>query len=308
MSRRRSAFTLIEILVVVAIIALLIAILLPSLQRAREQARTTVCRANMRQVMMGKILYVQDHKRLPATASTFYLSGCPAIPSQTDDQLRNRKELWTWEGSWGITYPQMQKFTPTKGTIFRYTKSAEVYVCPSDPEGLPESTPSGGNGNGFLSYAMNAYIGWKTPEDLMSFAYVAPITRAGGVDGTTRSFRLGERVSWNDATLPVLFEEHPDYNLNNRDANGNPSSGFGDGNFNVTDRISTRHTLAVQTDPSGVPAKGRTNIAFLDGHVDTRFHRWTTEAHDFFVSVGIPVSGANLAAFRVHCATGDCPR
>jgi prepilin-type processing-associated H-X9-DG protein len=47
---------------VVAIIALLISILLPSLTRARETARSTVCLSNLRQVGLATVLYIEDHK------------------------------------------------------------------------------------------------------------------------------------------------------------------------------------------------------------------------------------------------------
>ncbi|MFH0964012.1 MAG: DUF1559 domain-containing protein [Planctomycetota bacterium] len=56
------AFTLIELLVVMTIIALLIGLLLPALARAREEARKTQCRSNLRQVGMGMILYANDNK------------------------------------------------------------------------------------------------------------------------------------------------------------------------------------------------------------------------------------------------------
>jgi prepilin-type N-terminal cleavage/methylation domain-containing protein len=56
------AFTLIEILVVVAIIALLIAILIPSLQRAREQSRRSVCLSNMHQMGIGFSGYSSESK------------------------------------------------------------------------------------------------------------------------------------------------------------------------------------------------------------------------------------------------------
>ena len=64
-SRRRYGFTLIELLVVVAIISLLISILLPALSRAREQARVTVCLANLRTIGQAANAYLLDFDDLP---------------------------------------------------------------------------------------------------------------------------------------------------------------------------------------------------------------------------------------------------
>jgi prepilin-type N-terminal cleavage/methylation domain-containing protein/prepilin-type processing-associated H-X9-DG protein len=66
-SRRRirprfaGSFTLIEMLVVVAIISLLISILTPSLSRARQQAKSTVCLARLSEFMKGLTAYIGDH-------------------------------------------------------------------------------------------------------------------------------------------------------------------------------------------------------------------------------------------------------
>jgi prepilin-type N-terminal cleavage/methylation domain-containing protein/prepilin-type processing-associated H-X9-DG protein len=62
--RRRSAFTLIELLVVIAIIALLVSILLPSLNRAKELAKSAVCMSNMRNIGSGQHMYSSDNNAI----------------------------------------------------------------------------------------------------------------------------------------------------------------------------------------------------------------------------------------------------
>jgi len=63
--KKKSAFTLIELLVVIAIIALLISILLPSLSRARELSKRTVCSANLRGIGQAAYIYAQDGDIFP---------------------------------------------------------------------------------------------------------------------------------------------------------------------------------------------------------------------------------------------------
>lgn len=72
---RRCAFTLIELLVVVAIIALLISILVPSLQRARDQSRGTVCLSNLHSLSVAVVMYTDANNGRFPTAGYNHGSG-----------------------------------------------------------------------------------------------------------------------------------------------------------------------------------------------------------------------------------------
>jgi prepilin-type N-terminal cleavage/methylation domain-containing protein len=74
---KRRAFTLIEVLVVIAIIGILIALLLPAIQAAREAARSTQCKNNLKQIGQASLSHLDAQKTLPTGGWGYHWIGDP---------------------------------------------------------------------------------------------------------------------------------------------------------------------------------------------------------------------------------------
>ncbi len=91
-TKRRRAFTLIELMIVVAIIAILAALLFPAFSSARESARRTNCTSNLHQIGLAVQMYRLEEKEFPTSLAVLLpSSSAPSDPSAT--QLRQSTRL-----------------------------------------------------------------------------------------------------------------------------------------------------------------------------------------------------------------------
>ena len=116
---QQRAFTLIELLVVIAIIAILAALLFPALANAKERARRTTCRSNLRQFILAIHMYGNEHgERVPSGFPTNQTvpgyEYTPVIPRETRQVL--------------IEYAGSQKIIecPSLGKPFNTSKGWDV--------------------------------------------------------------------------------------------------------------------------------------------------------------------------------------
>ena len=139
--RKRRAFTLVELLVVIGIIALLVGILLPALNRAREQSRSVACKSNMRQIFFALVSYSNENRMwLP-------------IPSNIGETFDDRKNC----AFFMMSTPTLMDYA--HGVLWPYIAPPgnarfNVENCPSD---INEIRPTSATGIGprNFSYSFN---------------------------------------------------------------------------------------------------------------------------------------------------------
>lgn len=136
-ARRPRGFTLIELLVVIAIIAILIALLLPAVQQAREAARRTQCRNNMKNLGLAMHNYHDTHSVFPWGFDERETLWHAMILPQIEQTSLYNTLIWqeTGPGNWdAVGSPN----TAACGTLI------PVFRCPSMPvEAHIDNTPAG---------------------------------------------------------------------------------------------------------------------------------------------------------------------
>jgi prepilin-type N-terminal cleavage/methylation domain-containing protein len=214
--RRTRGFTLIELLVVIAIIAILIALLLPAVQQAREAARRTQCRNNLKQFGIALHNYHDTTNVFPPAALAMNSSGvgyAPVATTGADPSKANVVGGWGW-GTFILPYidqaplynqlaPNGNNF-PAAPTALTQTK-LPAFQCPT--EASPDihfqddmGGDSTGNGHARSSYAAiygsdEVYYAFPIAANRKGmFAYNSAVRIRDISDGTSNTLMVGERL------------------------------------------------------------------------------------------------------------------
>jgi prepilin-type N-terminal cleavage/methylation domain-containing protein len=191
----RRAFTLVEMLVVIAVIGVLIALLLPAIQAAREAARRSACKNNLRQVAQGLHLYHSAHGKFPPGWTTTDVNDPEGAPG------------WGWAVhlfpylEMGHVSDQLDLKTPLSNPAYATLVQSAVpsLLCPSD-NGQPRFMLMSGGGLPLKEVGRANYVAVFGTEEISltpaagdgAFFQNSKLSlRDFGAPGTT--FLVGER-------------------------------------------------------------------------------------------------------------------
>jgi len=118
-ARLARGFTLIELLVVIAIIAILAAMLLPALSRAKGKAQRMKCLNNLKQLQLCWMMYPDENNDF-----------CPPNGPGLDVRMKDVPGYEAW--IYGDVQVDISTTNIEQGVLYKYNKSAAIYVCPDD--------------------------------------------------------------------------------------------------------------------------------------------------------------------------------
>jgi prepilin-type N-terminal cleavage/methylation domain-containing protein len=218
-SRRVRGFTLIELLVVIAIIAVLVSLLLPAVQQAREAARRTQCKNNLKQLGLALHNYHDVHLVFPLAS---YFQGFDTLAPTL---IRSQ---WSWAvmilpytdqaplfNQLIIGTNTFEQATLDPVRLRSLTTPVSVFICPSDPEdSVNRNRPFTGTFAGGMvlpaavQFAKSNYVASNGDNggDGIFGSGGGKVAIRDILDGTSNTIMVGERssVKWKkqDQTKP----------------------------------------------------------------------------------------------------------
>ena len=189
----KRGFTLIELLVVIAIIAILIALLLPAVQQAREAARRSTCKNNLKQMGLALHNYHSSHQVFPfghmglnSTGASYRYWTFQSMLLPYLDQVPFYNEL-----DFNTPSPTLGCFGALNSSANRGGNVVPVFLCPSDPN-AGQVRDEGSFGKHVPSDYLGVSGTTRTAFNGMLFKRSKCRIR-DNVDGSSNTLMVGER-------------------------------------------------------------------------------------------------------------------
>lgn len=150
-ANRKGAFTLFEVLAVLAIVALIAGLLLPGLASARSRAHLTSCLNHKKQLQLGWLLYATDHDdQMPPNGEVLLRTPQTNRPYWWAQGIMNYAEDHADNTNTSLLVD------PAYACLGNYSKSPRLYQCPSDKS---SAVVRGKRQERVRNISMNVYVG-----------------------------------------------------------------------------------------------------------------------------------------------------